>query len=90
MAIRGNYNELTKGIDDKNEMIKTLLANEIASLYVPADSMQSTILTIRHLGNKEFYLNTQDSAKEFVLKVIEIVCGFGSYHKEESMPNYSI
>ena len=89
MAVRGNCNELIRGIEDKNELMNCLLANEIASLYIPADDMQNAVFTIRHLGNKEFYLNSQDVAKEFILKVIEIVCGGGSYHKEEAMPNFS-
>lgn len=90
MAVRGNYNEIVKGADDRNECINKLLQNEVASLYVPAESMQGSLITIKHLGNKEFYLNSQDSAKEFVLKVIEIVCGGSVYHREGSLPNFNL
>lgn len=90
MAIKGNYNDVMKGIDDKSECMKRLLDNEIASLYVPADKMQNSIFKIRHLSNREFFLNSQDSAKEFVLKVIEIVCGGGVYHEEGSRKSFNI
>ena len=90
MAIKGNYTELMKGIDDKSESMKRLLDNEIASLYIPADKMQNSVFKIRHLANKEFFLNSQDSAKEFVLKVIEIVCGGGVYHEEGSRKSFNI
>lgn len=90
MAIKGNYSEIMKGAEDKSECMKRLLDNEIASLYVPADKMQNSIFKIRHLSNREFFLNSQDSAKEFVLKVIEIVCGGGVYHEEGSRKSFNI
>lgn len=90
MAIKGNYAEIMKGAEDKSEGMKRLLDNEIASLYVPADKMQNSIFKIRHLSNREFFLNSQDSAKEFVLKVIEIVCGGGVYHEEGSRKSFNI
>ena len=52
--------------------------------------MQNSIFKIRHLANREFFLNSQDSAKEFVLKVIEIVCGGGVYHEEGSRKSFNI
>lgn len=90
MAIKGNYNDIMKGTDDKSECMKRLLDNEIASLYIPADKMQNSIFKIKHLSNREFFLNSQDSAKEFVLKVIEIVCGGGVYHEEGSRKSFNI
>ena len=90
MAVRGSYNEILKGVDDRNESMNKLLQNEVASLYVPADNMQGSLITIKHLGNKEFYLNNQDAAKEFVLKVIEIVCGGSVYHQEDAIPNFNL
>lgn len=90
MAIKGNYFEVVKGAEDKSEFMKRLLDNEIASLYIPADKMQNSIFKIRHLANKEFFLNSQDAAKEFVLKVVEIVCGGGVYHEEGSRKSFNI
>jgi len=90
MAIKGNYTDIMKGAEDKSECMKRLLDNEIASLYVPADKMQNSVFKIRHLANREFFLNSQDSAKEFVLKVIEIVCGGGVYHEEGSRKSFNI
>ena len=90
MALRGSYSEITRGTDDKDEIMKRLLDNEIASLYVPVDKMQNSIFKIKPLSNREFFLNSQDAAKEFVLKVIEIVCGSRLYHEEGSIKSFNI
>jgi hypothetical protein len=90
MAIKGNYNELMRDINDKNKGMEILLDNEIASLYVPADKMQNSILKIKPFSNREFPLTAQDSAKEFALKVIEIVCGNVIYHEEGSRKSFNI
>ena len=61
-----------------------LLANEIASLYVPSEKNQGTIMTIRHKDNQELYISQLDASREFLLKVIEIVCAGGEFHKQNS------
>ena len=40
MAIKGNYNEIIQGIQDREEEMVKLLENEIASLYIPPDQTQ--------------------------------------------------
>lgn len=82
MAIKGNYNDIININDDESECMRKLCENELASLYIPTDNMQNAIFKIKHLMNREFALNSQDCAKEFVLKVIEIVCGNYIYHEE--------
>jgi hypothetical protein len=79
MAFKGNYNELVKNTD-KEEM-ELFLENEVASLFIPAEKTQHAIMTIRHLANKELTLSSADASKEFVLKVLESVCGGGIYHE---------
>lgn len=90
MAINGNYSEIMEGVTDRKEEMKRLLDNEVASLYVPADKMQNAIFKIKHLSNREFVLNHQDAAREFTLKVIEIICGGGVYHEEGSRKTFNI
>lgn len=90
MAINGNYYELMEGAADRKEEMKRLLDNEVASLYVPADKMQSAVFKIKHLSNREFFLNNQDASREFVLKVIETICGGGVYHEEGSRKIFNI
>ncbi len=90
MAINGNYNELMEGIASRKEMMEILLDKEVASLYVPADKTQNSIFKIRHLSNREFFLNNTDSSREFVLKVIETICGGGLYHEEGSRKSFNI
>ena len=66
-----------------NEDFTSTLKNEIASLYIPADKTANCIIKIKHLGNKEFIINPIDAPREFLLKVIEIICGGGIYHEED-------
>ena len=67
-----------------------LLDLEVASLYVPADKSAKAIIKIRHLGNQEFYINQMEAPREFLLKVVETICGGGNYHKEGSRVTISI
>lgn len=90
MAIRGNYNEIMTGVKDHKEEMARLLDNEIASLFVPPENSHNAILKIRHLGGREFPLNQIDAPREFVLKVIEAVCGGGFYHEEGSRKSFNI
>ena len=90
MAINGNYNELMEGVKSRSDMMQILLDKEVASLYVPADKSQNSIFKIRHLANREFFLNSADASREFVLKIIETVCGGGLYHEEGSRKSFNI
>ncbi len=90
MAINGDYNEFLDGITSRKEMMEILLDKEVASLYVPADKTQNSIFKIRHLSNREFFLNNTDASREFVLKVIETICGGGVYHEEGSRKSFNI
>ena len=90
MAINGNYNELTEGKKNRSDIMEILLEKEIASLFVPADKSQNSIFKIRHLPNREFFLNSTDASREFVLKIIETVCGGGVYHEEGSRKSFNI
>lgn len=90
MAIRGNYYEIMQGVKDHTEEMGNLLENEIASLFIPAETNQNSILKIKHLSNREFYLNQVDAPREFVLKVIETICGGGFYHEEGARKQFNI
>ncbi len=90
MAINGDFNELMEGKTTRSEIMETLLDKEVASLFVPADKSQNSIFKIRHLANREFFLNSTDASREFVLKIIETVCGGGVYHEEGSRKSFNI
>ena len=90
MAINGNYNELMEGITSRSDMMQVLLDKEVASLFVPADKSQNSIFKIKHLSNREFFLNSTDASREFVLKVVETICGGGLYHEEGSRKSFNI
>ena len=88
IAIKGTLPELYQGYNDEIE--QKLLDMEVSSLYVPADKSSKAIIKIRHLGNQEFYINQMEAPREFLLKVIETICGGGNYHKEGSRVTISI
>lgn len=90
MAIRGNYNDLMNGVKDHDEEMLKLLDNEVASLFIPAETNQNSIMKIKHLTTREFYLNQVDAPREFVLKVIESICGGGFYHEEGARRSFNI
>lgn len=81
-ALNGNYGNLVKDAVDQESQTKMLLDNEIASLYIPAEKNQSAIITIRHKDNQEFLVSQVDASREFLLKVIEIVCAGGQFHEQ--------
>ena len=83
-AINGDFTKLIKEEDDYEKQMDILLANEIASLYVPAEKTQGTVMTIRHKDNQELYISQLDAPREFLLKVIEIVCAGGEFHKQNT------
>ncbi len=90
MAIKGNYYEIMKGASEHDDEMVRLLDNEVASLFVPAESNQNSIMKIKHLPNREFYLNQVDAPREFALKVIETICGGGFYHQEGARKSFNI
>lgn len=81
IAIKGNFNDIVKNIKEEDKL-QAILEQEVASLFIPAERGQNCIIKINHLGNKEFYINHMDAPREFLLKVIETICGGGIYHEE--------
>ena len=82
IAIKGDFFEITKNIEE-SEKLSAVLEQEVSSLFIPAERGQNCIIKINHLGNREFYINHMDAPREFLLKVIETICGGGVYHEEQ-------
>lgn len=80
IALNGDFQKASLDITDIE--YPDILNCEIASLYIPADKRADAIMKIKHVGNIEYKINRTDCAKEFLLKVIEIICGGGFYHEE--------
>jgi hypothetical protein len=81
VALRGDF------LDAGNEMsdmdFPEILEYEIASLYVPADPTSPAVMKVKHLGDKEHFLNQADAPQLFLLKTIEMICGGGFFHENE-------
>ena len=90
MAIKGNYFDLIKHAGSNDEEMSILLDNEIASLFVPENKMQSAIFKLKHRANKEFPITQVDAGREFVLTVSEAICGGTIYHEEGSRKSFNI
>ncbi len=87
-AFRGSFNDISAPTPE--EFMTKLLELEVASLFIPADKTVSAIIKIKHLGDKEFRINQMDAPREFLLKVVEIICGGGDYHEESFRKTISI
>lgn len=82
IAMKGNFLDF---VDEETDVdIDAILEQEVASLFIPADKTKIGIIKINHLGNREFYINQMDAPREFLLKVIETICGGGIYHEERT------
>lgn len=80
LALNGDFNDASLAMHDQE--YPDILKCEIASLFVPADPTVDAIIKIKHLGNSEYLINQIDAPREFLLKVVEIICGGGYYHEE--------
>ncbi|MCQ2958168.1 MAG: hypothetical protein MJ180_04620 [Candidatus Gastranaerophilales bacterium] len=80
LALNGDFQKAS--IDLTDIEYPDILACEIASLYIPADKQTPAIMKLARSKDTEYNINQQYCAKEFVLKIIEVVCGGGFYHEE--------
>ena len=88
IAIKGNYFEIIK--KTKENDIDAILEFETASLYIPAEKSKHAVMKIKHLGSKEFHQSQIDAPRDFLLKVIELTCGGGLFHKEGVKKNITL
>ncbi len=88
IAIKGVLPELVHGYNAETE--QKLLDMEVASLYVPADKNIKAIIKVRRSANPEIPINQMEAPREFVIRVVEAVCGGGNYYKEGSSITLSI
>lgn len=80
LALNGDFHDASLAIQDQE--YPDILKCEIASLFVPADPTLDAIIKIKHIGNTEILINQIDAPKEFLIKVVEVICGGGYYHEE--------
>lgn len=57
-----------------------LLEDELASLYIPASPVQPVVMRLRH-SKEEFYCHQAEATQQFLLKILEAVCGGGYFHE---------
>lgn len=82
LALQGDFHDIVMEFPEE-DYSGSLLQNEIASLYVPADATAPAVMKVKHLGEEEFYYHQADASRMFLLKTIEIVCGGGFFHEKD-------
>lgn len=89
IAIKGLLPELAQGYNEEVE--KKLLKMEVASIFIPADKNEKAIIKFcRTTASQEIPINQLDAPREFLVRVVESVCGGGNYHTESSTVTFSI
>ena len=81
VALRGDFLDASNEMSDMD--FPEILEYEIASLYVPSDPTSPAVMKVKHLGDKEHFLNQADAAQLFLLKTIEMICGGGFFHEND-------
>lgn len=79
IAMNGNYFDIIKKGNESE--FQSVLEAEVLSLYIQAEKDNPSIIKVKHSG-RELFLNNFDAPKEFVLKVIETICGGGVCHEQ--------
>ena len=88
IAIKGLLPELAQGYNEEIE--KKLLKMEVASIFIPADKNAQAIIKFRRTTTSQDYINQMDAPRDFLVRVVESVCGGGNYHIEGSSVTLSI
>lgn len=78
VALLGDYQENTFGTQAQE--YPDVLQDELASLYVPASPVQPAVMKFRHRKD-ELYFHQAEATQQFLLKVLESVCGGGYFHE---------
>ena len=81
IALNGDFQDLDQQVQEND--FTDMLKAEVASLYIPHNKNIKAVMKIKHLPDEEFYLDYKDAPLNFLLKVVEVVCGGGLYHEED-------
>lgn len=81
IALNGDFQDAALDLQDQE--FPDILRCEIASLYIPHDRALKAILKIKHLPDKEILFDQSEASRQFLLQVIEIICGGGIYHEQD-------
>jgi hypothetical protein len=78
VAFLGDYHEnvISLGTQDYPD----LLEDELASLYIPASPIQPAVMKFGHRKD-ELFFNQAEASEQFLMKILEVVCGGGYFHE---------
>lgn len=78
VAFLGDYRENVMSMHSQD--YPDLLEDELASLYIPASPTQPAVMRFSH-HKEEFFFHQAEATQQFLLKILEAVCGGGYYHE---------
>lgn len=86
IAFNGDFQDIA--LELQNQEYPDMLNSEIASMFIPHDDRMPAIMKLSHLPDKDLYFDQKEAPKQFLLKVIEIICGGGIYHETDMEAEY--
>ena len=81
LALNGDFHDIS--IDVEENEFAELLNCEIASMYIPSDVSAKAVVKFRHMPDKEILLDQREAPREFILKVVEVICSGGTFHESD-------
>ncbi len=81
IALLGDYQENVYMLPSQE--YPDVLEDELASLYIPASPVQPAVMKFHH-RKEEFFFHQAEATQQFLLKILESVCGGGYYHESLS------
>lgn len=79
IALNGDFHD--NNLDLSEQDFPEILHCEVASMFVPANKHYPALVKVKHIGDREFPISQPEAARNFLLKVIEIICGGGIFHE---------
>lgn len=78
VALLGDYQESI--LIHHSQEHQDLLEDELASLYIPGSPAQPAVMRFRH-SKEELFFHQAEATQQFLLKILESVCGGGYFHE---------
>ncbi len=78
IALLGDYRDNVHQLNSQD--YPDVLEDELASLYIPASLTQPAVMRFRY-RDEEYFFHPAEATQQFLLKILETVCGGGYYHE---------
>jgi hypothetical protein len=83
VALIGDYQDNVSSLHSQD--YPEVLEDELASLYIPASPVQPVVMKFSHKSD-ELFFNQGEATQQFLLKILEAICGGGFFHESPTQP----